>query len=166
MTDTRSDSCGGCDVGRRTFLRDAAIAVAAFATVGATRAEAMPIAWIDALARSGKDVSYAIPAKDGVSIDKTNEVILARVGKNVYAFGLSCPHQNTALKWLDSDHRFQCPKHKSKYGPDGVYLEGRATRSMDRFQVKLVGTGIAVNLDKLYEEDQDVKEWKTAFVTV
>ena len=48
-----SDTCSGCDVGRRAFLRDAAVAVAAFATVGAGRAGAMPITWIDAIARAG-----------------------------------------------------------------------------------------------------------------
>ena len=50
----------------------------------------------------------------------------------VYAFNLSCPHQNTALKWQPDDQRFQCPKHKSRYQPDGTFISGRATRGMDR----------------------------------
>ena len=36
-----------------------------------------------------------------------------------YAFNLACPHENTALKWLPKDGRFQCPKHESQYQPCG-----------------------------------------------
>ena len=157
--------CGGCTIGRRAFLRDTAVAAAALAGISSL-AGAMPVRWVSGLAGGARDVSYAVPETDGVSIDKDKEVILARSGKNVYAFGLSCPHQNTALKWQASDHRFQCPKHKSRYGADGVYIEGRATRSMDRYAVRLDGKNIVVNLDKLYEEDQDVALWKAAFIAV
>ena len=157
--------CGGCTIGRRAFLRETAVAAAALAGI-ASVAGAMPVRWVSTLAESARDVIYAVPATDGVSIDKDKEVILARVGKNVYAFGLSCPHQNTALKWQASDHRFQCPKHKSRYSADGVYIEGRATRSMDRYAVRLDGKYIVVTLDKLYEEDQDVALWKAAFIAV
>ena len=37
---------------------------------------------------------------------------------------------------------------------------------MDRFAVRKEGNNILVDLDKVYEEDSDPKEWKTAFVTV
>ncbi len=163
-SDSHTD-CGGCTIGRRAFLRDTAVAAAALAGISSL-ANAMPVHWVTGLAEGARGVSYAVPEADGVSIDKDKEVILARNGTNVYAFGLSCPHQNTALKWLASDHRFQCPKHKSKYTADGVYIEGRATRSMDRYAVRLDGKNIVVNLDKLYEEDQDVALWKGAFITV
>jgi nitrite reductase/ring-hydroxylating ferredoxin subunit len=158
------ENCTGCDVGRRVFLRDAAMAVAALMAVG-TSAGAMPIHWISALGAGRAEARYAIPAADSVNIDKDKEVILVRASGKVFAFALSCPHQNTALKWLASDKRFQCPKHKSKYAPDGTYIEGRATRSMDRFQVKKDGANIVVNLDKLYEEDMDKAEWPAAFIT-
>jgi Rieske Fe-S protein len=160
------ESCsGGCEVGRRVFLRDAAMAAAAVVAVG-SRASAMPVRFIEAISSTAAEVRYAIPAGDGVNIDKDKEVIVARNGKNVYAFGLSCPHQNTALRWNAGEHRFQCPKHKSLYSADGVYQSGRATRSMDRFPVKKDGANIVVNLDKLLEEDQDVADWKAAFIAV
>jgi nitrite reductase/ring-hydroxylating ferredoxin subunit len=168
MTDSTSedmDACGGCDIGRRAFLRDATIAAAAMAAIGST-AGAMPVRMIEAIDSSKADAKYPIPAKDGVSIDKDKEVILARNGKNVYAFSLSCPHQNTALRWNDGAHQFQCPKHKSLYSADGVYQSGRATRSMDRFAVTKDGANIVVNLDKLYEEDQDGAMWKAASISV
>lgn len=141
------------------------MAAAALAAIG-SRAEAMSVGFVSALAERGADVSYPIPVKDGVSIDKDKEVILARNGPNVFALLLSCPHQNTALRWNDRLKKFQCPKHKSQYTAEGVFIDGRATRSMDRFAVRKEGNTLLVNLDKVYEEDADPKEWKAAFVTV
>jgi Rieske Fe-S protein len=131
-----------------------------------SRAQALPVRFISTIAEYGKEVTYAIPAADGVNIDKDKEIILARAGAHVFAFDLSCPHQNTALRWLSGDKRFQCPKHKSLYSAEGVYLEGRATRSMDRHAIRREGNNVIVDLDKVYEEDQDVPQWKVAFVTV
>ena len=160
-----TDNCAGCTLGRRSFLRDMAVAAAALAAIG-SRVDAMSVDFISALAMRGRDVSYPIPANDGVSIDKDKEVIVARIGLNVFAFMLSCPHQNTALRWNAKDKKFQCPKHKSQYTPEGVFIDGRATRSLDRFAVRKEGNTLIVNLDKVYEEDSDPKEWKTAFVTM
>ena len=93
-------------------------------------------------------------------------MIVARTGKQVYAFVLACPHQNTALRWEADDKRFQCPKHKSKYRPDGTFIEGRATRSMDRYAVKLVGGSIVVNVDSVFQEDMEKPAWLQAVVTL
>jgi nitrite reductase/ring-hydroxylating ferredoxin subunit len=174
MTDSNpsapSDGCAGCTIGnRRDFLVDALRAgAAALAAIGMTPAgaEAMPLRFISALASRGEERSYPVPASDGVQIDKANEVILARSGKAVYAFALSCPHQNTALKWDAGGNRFQCPKHKSRYRADGTFIEGRATRSMDRYAVRLVGSSVAVDVDKLYQEDTDLTQWQHAVVTL
>ena len=159
------DSCDGCDLGRRAFLRQGALAAAALAglPVGAS---ALSLNWVTAIHVRAAEVTYPIPATDGVNIDRDKEVILARNARNVYAFMLSCPHQNTALKWLAKDRRFQCPKHKSLYGVDGTYIEGRATRSMDRFGVRRDGRNIVVDLDQVFEEDQDAAGWKAAFLSI
>ena len=107
-----------------------------------------------------------MPAADGVQIDKPNEVILARSGKSVFAFALACPHQNTALRWDAGANHFQCPKHKSRYRPDGTFIEGRATRGMDRYAVRLVGSAVDVDVDKLYQENTDLAQWQQAVVTL
>ncbi|PYP81579.1 MAG: hypothetical protein DMD35_00985 [Gemmatimonadetes bacterium] len=174
MTDIKpsasSDDCAGCTLhNRRDFLLDALRAgAAALAAIGMAPAgaDALPLRWISAIAAKGGERTYPIPAADGVQIDKDNEVILARAGKSVYAFALACPHQNTALKWDAGNNRFQCPKHKSKYRPDGTFIEGRATRSMDRYAVRLVDTSVAVDVDKLYQEDTDLAQWQHAVVTL
>ncbi len=169
MTDQIHDApeseCPGCELGRRAFLRDAAVAFVALAATGSSAA-ALPVRAIAALSTRGRVVSYPIPAVDGVSIDKANDAIVSRTAGKVFVMALTCPHQNTALKWLDGDKRFQCPKHTSKYTPEGVFIEGRATRSMDRFAVTKTGNAVVADLDKLYEEDHDVAQWKTAFITL
>lgn len=165
MRDNSSD-CSGCTLlGRREFLRDAALAAAALAALGAT-ANAMPVSLTHALAVTDEQATYPMPASDGVYIDKKQEVIVARVGNQVFAFELACPHQNTALRWNDKAHEFQCPKHHSRYKPDGTFIDGRATRNMDRFAVTRQGNNLVVDLDKVFEQDKDEAGWKGAAVTL
>jgi Rieske Fe-S protein len=164
------EGCRACSVsGRRDFLLDALRASAlALAAIGMapSAANAMPLRWISALSSNAQEKSYPIPGADGVQIDKDNEVILSRVGKQVFAFALACPHQNTALRWEAEDNRFQCPKHKSRYRADGTFIEGRATRSMDRYAVKLANNQIVVDIDKVFQDDMDKPAWQQAVVTL
>ena len=107
---------------------------------------------------------YPVPATDGVQIDRDNQVILVRWQNAVYAFNLSCPHQNTALRWDGADARFQCPKHHSKYQPDGTFIEGRATRNMDRFTVRRDADMIVVDVDDMHKSDDNQATWASAVV--
>jgi nitrite reductase/ring-hydroxylating ferredoxin subunit len=153
---------------RREFLKQVTLAVgAAMAALSASPrdAAALPMTLGRALRVFGDEVSYPIPTADGATIDKQNEVILVRWSGAIYAFTLSCPHQNTALRWLGGDGRFQCPKHKSKYQPDGTFMSGRATRNMDRFAVRKDGTKIVVNLARLYRSDRQQAQWAAARVS-
>jgi nitrite reductase/ring-hydroxylating ferredoxin subunit len=153
--------CAGCAGGleRREFLRDLAGIVAGFAGV-------LPVGLASALSALGEQVTYAIPAGDGVTIDQDREVILVRHEQSVYAFALSCPHQKTPLRWQEAEGRFQCPKHKSKFQPDGVFLEGRATRNMDRYAIRLDGPNVVVDLGTLYREDENRDGWLAAVARV
>jgi cytochrome b6-f complex iron-sulfur subunit len=49
-----------------------------------------------------------------------------------------CVHLGCLYAWVDSNHRFECPCHGSKYQLDGTYIEGPAPRDADRFVVQLV----------------------------
>jgi nitrite reductase/ring-hydroxylating ferredoxin subunit len=156
---------------RRRFLRDTFLTVAgALVAVGmsTSAALAMPIELASAVGAAGTTRQYALPSTDGAVIDKDNEVILVRWQGAMYAFSLSCPHQNTALKWDDRDHAFQCPKHHSKFQPNGSYIadSGRATRNMDRFAITRDSTGVSVDIDKLYQEDTDNAQWAGAVIKV
>jgi Rieske Fe-S protein len=149
---------------RRDFLRTAsAFALAAISL-------SLPIRSVSAKVLSSavggrKELSYPLPTADGADIDRDNEVILVRYKDEVFAFNLSCPHQNTALRWNESDMRFQCPKHHSQYQPDGEFITGRATRNMDRLAIRRDPSNtILVDPDTLYRSDEDAAEWKAAVV--
>src|SRR6478672_11193461 len=128
----RCESCevGACAATRRDFLEMiAAGAVIVFVTG----------------VRAGAEMRYPVPASDGVTIDKTAQVIIVRYQGHAYAFNLACPHQNQMLRWLPKDRRFQCPKHESKYQPSGVFINGRATRNMDRLGIRVDGGSLIVD---------------------
>lgn len=165
-----ADDCDACPLAtRRSFLRDAALAVAGtFVALGAAprAARAMTVAFGRAERVSGDERTYPVPAQDGATIDRDAEVIVVRYQGKVYAFALSCPHQHTALRWEPENSRFQCPKHHSKYQPDGTFISGRATRSMDRFALRRDGGSIVVSMDKLYRQDRDAGDWNAASITV
>jgi nitrite reductase/ring-hydroxylating ferredoxin subunit len=161
---TAPDACLGCSA-RRDFLRSAAASVLVGLSLG-------PLGTLQALEHDDTSsgargtIKYPIPAADGASIDTKNEVILCRAGADVFAFALSCPHQNTALKVLSKNRGFQCPKHKSKYEPNGTFIEGRATRNMDRLPVTRDGNLIVVDVDVAIASDTDAARWAAAVVHV
>jgi nitrite reductase/ring-hydroxylating ferredoxin subunit len=154
---------------RRRFLRDTFLSAAgALIAIGMnkTAAFAMPLEFTEPRSSNGSMHSYTIPAADGAQIDRDNDVILVRWQDAVYAFALSCPHQNTALKWDDREHTFQCPKHHSRFTATGDYIadSGRATRNMDRLPIQRSGAAVMVDVDKVYQEDTDGPEWAAAMV--
>ena len=132
------------------------------------RAAAAPIEFVTALGGSKDEKSYAVPVKDGTQIDKDNATMITRWQGKVYVFSLACPHQNTMLRWSDKDNEFQCPKHHSRFEPNGAYIadSGRATRGLDRFAVRKDGNNVVVNLDSLWQQDEDEAAWNAAFITV
>jgi Rieske Fe-S protein len=165
------EACRDCRIppDRRAFLKDMAAAVATvLLAVGAgpEAAAARGLEFGSALSARGDERSYPIPAADGATIDRDNEVILVRWQGWVYAFNLACPHKNTALRWLGPEQRFQCPKHKSKYRPDGSFIEGKATRGMDRFSLRRQGDTVVVNLAAMHKQDEDGAGWAAARLAV
>ena len=159
MKSSNRSSCFGCG-SRREFLdRLSGTLLVGTLFTEIRAAEAAP-------GQGASERTYAIPIKDGVSIDKSAQVILVRSGQKVIAFNLACPHENTALKWRDGDKRFQCPKHESKYTPEGVFTDGRATRNMDRLAIRRQGMQVIVGLDRLFKSDQNAAEWAAAIVTL
>jgi nitrite reductase/ring-hydroxylating ferredoxin subunit len=160
----------GYSAERRELLRAAAAVVASLGMLALrTRdAEGMPVRVLRAFGTrdASHDVRYPMPAADGVAIDKESSVIVARASGKVYAFSLACPHQNTALRWEADDHEFRCPKHKSRYRDDGTFIDGRATRAMDRLAVRRDGDMLVVDVDRMFKQDENPAEWASAFVAV
>ncbi len=168
--DPPSRGCDGCALTRREALgRALAVLALTFLAEGlAPKTVAALTTHVTGVVGrlTGANVkAFATPAQDGVQIAKEDELILVRYVGHVYAFALSCPHQNTALRWVD-EGRFQCPKHKSKYQPDGTFISGRATRNMDRYAIKHAGAEVEVDFDVLYRNDKQPTEWAAAVVVV
>jgi nitrite reductase/ring-hydroxylating ferredoxin subunit len=126
---------------------------------------ALPVLFVDGIEAAGEQ-KFPFPAADSVTIDRKQQVIIVRAQGHVYAFNLSCPHESVALKWLPKDNRFQCPKHQSKYQPNGTFISGRATRNMDRLAIRRDGNDLYVDLSHIIKSDTDRPAWDAATITV
>lgn len=169
--ESHPERCAECALApeRRRFLQELGLVTAAVLLgLGVPRQRALAMTPSPLRARHGTDdkITYPIPAADGVQIDRDNQVILVRWQGAIYAFNLACPHQNTALRWDAGDSRFQCPKHHSKYQPDGTFVSGRATRGMDRFTLTQSGNNVVVDVDDMHKEDKDPAGWAAAMLKV
>lgn len=49
-----------------------------------------------------------------------------------------CTHLGCLFKWVGTNDRFECPCHGSKFEASGLYIEGPAPRSLDRFEITVV----------------------------
>jgi Rieske Fe-S protein len=148
---------------RRNFLRATASFALALTALGLSADDARAIG---APAGSGAEHRYPLPVADGVTVDRSTQVIIVRAQNHAYAFALSCPHQNNAVKWVAKEQRFQCTKHDSQYQPDGHYTSGHATRNLDRYEVRREGDSLVVNLARWFQSDADPSGWATATVAL
>jgi cytochrome b6-f complex iron-sulfur subunit len=168
----RKAGCGDCPIAtsRRAFLRDIGVATAAALAVVAlerpTAAFAESIGEIAPLRSRLPELSYAIPGSNTVSVDVDNDVILARWENRLYAFSLKCPHKGARLEWRASEERVFCPKHKARFLAEGTHVSGRGSRDLDRYGVRRDGSGVVVNLGRVYRRDTDPTEWSSAVVTL
>jgi Rieske Fe-S protein len=151
---------------RREFLQTAGCFACVLAAAGIPRdALAGPVTIIDS-DQAGADKTYPMPAADGVSVDRATQVILVRANGHVFAFALSCPHQNAAVKWVPQHNQFECTKHDSHYTADGTHVSGRATRNLDRMPIRKDGNVVHVDTAHVFESDKDAAGWNAASVAV
>jgi len=157
------NECPGAATTRRGFLQAGGCLVLAMAALGLPATAALPL-----LPTSGSGAAnehqYPLPEGDSVNIDRQAQVILVRFQNSVFAFALSCPHENAAVKWVAKDHRFQCTKHDSQYQPNGLHTSGRATRNLDRFAVRREGSSVVVDLQHWFQSDKDPSGWAAAAI--
>jgi len=128
--------------------------------------EALPLTWASAAVASGAELTFPIPAADGATVDRDNGVIIVRYQGKVFAFDLSCPHENAAVRWRAAVNRFECSRHDSKYEPNGTHTSGRATRNMDRFPLRRNGDSIVVDVSKRIQSDTDKARWDAAVLSL
>ena len=56
-----------------------------------------------------------------------------------------CPHLGCLYKWVESNSRFECQCHGSKYTHDGYYIEGPAPRSLASFNIAIENGDVVVD---------------------
>lgn len=66
---------------------------------------------------------------------------LSNSPEGVVALYKVCTHLGCLYKWVDANGRFECPCHGSKFQTTGLWIEGPATRSLDRFAMTIVTNG-------------------------
>lgn len=158
--DTPSPCRATCEraASRRAFLRD--LGLAAMGTI-AVSGLIPAVAWggtvepLLSLGRRQGEVSYAVPAQDGVSIDEAAGVVLVRWQRHLYAFSSECPHRGATLTYLPDEQRIYCRKHKARFAPDGAWQSGKQTAPMDRFPLRVDGGQLYVRVDAPIEADRD-----------
>lgn len=64
------------------------------------------------------------------------------------ALYMVCTHLGCLYKWEQSNNRFECPCHGSKFSREGYYIEGPAGRSLDTFEITIENGEVAVNTGK------------------
>ena len=64
------------------------------------------------------------------------------------ALYMVCTHLGCLYKWEDSNSRFECPCHGSKFTHDGYYIEGPAPRSLDYFDIAVENDVVVVDTGK------------------
>jgi Rieske Fe-S protein len=149
---------------RREFMQTIGCFAGALAALGIPRdVLSAPVTIIDS-DQTDAEKTYPIPAADGVSIDRGAQVILVRSNNQIFAFALSCPHQNAALKWVAQHNQFECTKHDSHYTADGTHVSGRATRNMDRMPIRKDGSVVRVDTAHVFQSDKDAAGWNAAVV--
>lgn len=80
----------------------------------------------------------ALPQLDAAPGDNPGgKFWLSNTAEGVVALYKVCTHLGCLYKWVDANHRFECPCHGSKFDLEGKYIEGPAPRSLDRFAMTI-----------------------------
>jgi cytochrome b6-f complex iron-sulfur subunit len=78
----------------------------------------------------------AVPPEGAQPVDNPDgKFWLSNTEEGVKALYKVCTHLGCLYKWVDTNDRFECPCHGSKFEADGTYIEGPAPRSLDQFAV-------------------------------
>lgn len=64
------------------------------------------------------------------------------------ALYMVCTHLGCLYKWEQSNNRFECPCHGSKFSREGFYIEGPAGRSLDTFVIAIENGEVSVDTGK------------------
>jgi len=158
------DACALQD--RRDFVRHGLMAVGALMAMGAVpeRLAALERGVATGL-RLGEELRYPVPTADGATIDRANNLIIARFNGEAIAFVLECPHRGENVRWQANNNRFFCPKHESTFEPNGARIQGKAERGMDRYAIRREGDELVVTTTEKVRST-NAEAWAAAKVSL
>jgi len=96
------------------------------------------------------DVSAVPPLNAPPADNPDAKFWLSHTEEGVKALHKVCTHLGCLYKWVDTNDRFECPCHGSKFKADGTYIEGPAPRDLDQFAIAALdadGNELAKNED-------------------
>ncbi len=76
-----------------------------------------------------------------VRVFDEEKVAVFRDGEGMYAISLVCTHLGCIVTYNDSEARFDCPCHGSKFTLEGKVTKAPAPRSLDWFLVSALPSG-------------------------
>jgi menaquinol-cytochrome c reductase iron-sulfur subunit len=74
-----------------------------------------------------------------ITSEKASAWVVKMSQKDVIAFVPQCPHLGCGYHWDVQNQEFLCPCHASRFSIEGDVMGGPATRSLDRYEVKIEG---------------------------
>jgi cytochrome b6-f complex iron-sulfur subunit len=81
--------------------------------------------------------AVVVPPTGAAPVDNPDgKFWISHTDQGVKALYKVCTHLGCLFKWVDTNNRFECPCHGSKFQLDGTYIEGPAPRSLDQFPVE------------------------------
>jgi cytochrome b6-f complex iron-sulfur subunit len=92
----------------------------------------------------------ALPPTDAAPIPETAGKfwLVNTTDEGPKALYMVCTHLGCLYKWAQSNNRFECPCHGSKFSREGFYIEGPASRSLDTFELTEEEGQVVVNTGK------------------
>jgi cytochrome b6-f complex iron-sulfur subunit len=138
------------DVSRRDFLNEIAFSALGIAGVGSavvTYRYLSPNVLFEPPTRFRAGSPDLYPA-NSVTYLPEQQVYVVRTGEGFYAVSAVCTHLGCITQWKPESNLVACPCHGSKFGPDGMKLEGPAPRPLPHFLITLTLDG-ELQVDKL-----------------
>ncbi len=80
---------------------------------------------------------------------QTKEVAILRNPRNpnkLIAVNPKCTHQGCDVNWSAADNKYACPCHGANFDANGEVLNGPATKPLQVYPAKIVGTQVLVKI--------------------
>lgn len=124
-----------------------AVGVPAILYLGARPKDGKESQWVDAGDISDlptdtpHELSFRRNRTDGWVISSEKDVawVIKNNDESVTAFSPWCTHLGCAYRWDSARSQFSCPCHGSSFSKTGEVITGPAARPLDRYEVKLKG---------------------------